>query len=64
VEHRDARKKEAVRERSERVVEIRVGLIPERDDEQLRDPGDRGPEGGFRRRRYFVGGDFFWPFSS
>jgi hypothetical protein len=64
MEHRDARQQESVGERDQRVIEIRIRLISERDDREVRDPGDSGPEGGFRRRRYFVWGDFFWPFSS
>jgi hypothetical protein len=64
VEHRDARQKEAVRDGDQGVVEVRVRKCAEGDDRQVRDPGDRAPQRCFARGRYFVCGDFFWPFSS
>jgi hypothetical protein len=61
MEHRDGREQEAVRDRDERVVQVRVGECAERDDREVRDPGDRAPQRGLLGGRYFVGvdGGFF-----
>jgi hypothetical protein len=69
VQHRDRWEQEAVRDRHERVVELRVADRSERDDRQVRDRRDRAPEGGLPGGRYFVGvdGGFLlnlWPAAS
>jgi hypothetical protein len=43
VEHRDRWEDEAICDRDERVVEVRVGDRSERDDREVRDRGDRAP---------------------
>jgi hypothetical protein len=60
VQHGDARKDEAVGDRSQRVVEVGVGERAERDDRKVRDARDRAPERRFGRRGYFVGVDGFF----
>jgi hypothetical protein len=59
MEHRDRWKEEAVGDGDEHVVE-RVREPAERDDPELRDAGDRAPEGGPLGGRYFVGVDGFF----
>jgi hypothetical protein len=60
VQHGDGWEQEAVRDRDERVVEVRVGDRSERDDQKMRDRGDRAPQRGFPGGRYFVGVDGFF----
>jgi hypothetical protein len=43
VEHGDGREQEAVGDRHERVVQVRIGERAERDDRKMRDRGDRAP---------------------
>jgi hypothetical protein len=59
VEHRDRWEDEAICDRDERVVEVRVGDRSERDDREVRGRGDRAPQRGLPGGRYFVGVDGF-----
>jgi len=59
MEHRDARQQESVPDGDEYVVQ-RIRESAERDDPELRDAGDRAPERGPLRGRYFVGVDGFF----
>jgi hypothetical protein len=55
VQHGDGRQQKAVRERDEDVVQERVRERPERDDREVREPGDRAPERGLARVCYVDG---------
>jgi hypothetical protein len=55
VQHRDRRQQQAVRERDLEVVEVRVRERAERDDREMREPGDRAPERRLARVGYFDG---------
>jgi hypothetical protein len=58
VQDRDARQHEAVRDRDEDVVEVRVCDRADADDEEVRDAGGGDPDAGLLRVDYF-GADFF-----
>jgi hypothetical protein len=58
VQDRDARQDQAVGDRDEDVVEVRVRDRADGDDEEVRDAGDGDPDAGLLRVDYFADGFF------